>query len=175
MATPFIGQLGLYSFSFAPRGWAQCNGQLLPIAQNQALFSLLGTTYGGNGQSNFALPDLRGRVVVDNGQGPGLSQYYEGETGGSETVTLTPLQMASHNHTVQAQSNPSNLNAPAATRSFARATGGFPYQSNASANLVNTSAQSIGVMGASNPHNNMLPYERLLFCIAMQGVFPARS
>ena len=175
MSSPFVAEVRIFGFNFAPRGWATCDGQILPISQNTALFSLLGTTYGGNGQSNFALPDLKGSVVVDNGQGPGLSQYYEGVTGGSETVTLTPLQMASHNHTVQAQSNPSNLNAPAATRSFSRATGGFPYQSNASANLVNTSPQSIGVMGASNPHNNMMPYETLLFCIAMQGVFPARS
>src|ERR1041385_3867939 len=105
MATPFLGAICMFGFNFAPRGWAFCNGQILPIAQNTALFSLLGTTYGGNGQTTFALPDLRGRVPIHFGQGPGLSLYDLGQVGGSETVTLTPSTMPAHNHSLACSSD----------------------------------------------------------------------
>src|SRR6187399_3074015 len=113
MAEPFLGEIRLMSFGFAPKGWAFCNGQFLPINQNQALFSLLGTTYGGNGQTNFALPDLRGRIPVHSGQGPGLSNSSLGETGGTEAVTLTVAQLPRHSHAAQGASGAGNSSGPA--------------------------------------------------------------
>src|SRR5579862_4828879 len=114
MAEPFIGEIRLIAFTYAPRGWAECNGQLLPIQQNQALFSLLGTTYGGNGQTTFALPDLRGRVIVDPGQGNGLSDILEGAIGGLEAVTLQTSQMPAHNHNLVATASNATTNDPTA-------------------------------------------------------------
>lgn len=173
MADPFVAEIRIYPFNFAPRGWAFCNGQLLPISQNTALFSLLGTTYGGNGQSTFALPDLQGCAPMHPGQGPGLSLHDLGETGGSETVTLLESEIPAHAHTLQANSNTASLNAPGADRALARSSGGFAYQQSP-ASPVNLSPQTLTPAGGNLPHNNLMPYLTLNFCIALQGVFPPR-
>lgn len=172
MADPFIAEIRVFPFNFAPRGWAWCDGQLLPLSQNTALFSLLGTTYGGNGQSNFALPNLQGRSPMHPGQGPGLSLHDLGETGGSETVTLLAPQIPSHNHSVMAGSLNSQAISPAAN-----VTGrGNPtpiYTNVLTAKSMN--AGSILPIGGNQPHNNMMPYLTFYFNIAMQGVFPPRT
>src|SRR5688500_4786712 len=124
MADPFVAEIRIFPFNFAPKGWAWCDGQLLPLSQNTALFSLLGTTYGGNGKSNFALPDLQGRAPMHPGQGPGLSLHDLGETGGSETVTLLESEIPSHSHAMQANAFPANVQAASPARAFAQSTGG---------------------------------------------------
>ena len=169
MTDPFIGEIRLFPYNFAPRGWAFCNGQVLSIAQNTALFSLLGTTYGGNGQTTFALPDLRGRVPVSSGQGPGLSNYSLGQVGGTESVTLNTNQMPAHNHQV-------NVNAGGATTS--RANGNFPstggsYNSATDGSTFNPNA--VSNTGGNQPHENVQPYLTLNFCIALEGIFPSRN
>lgn len=168
MSNPFLGEIRIFGFNFAPRGWAFCSGQLLPIAQNTALFSLLGTTYGGNGQTNFALPDLRGRVPLSMGQGPGLSNYTEGEVAGSETVTLIATQMPTHSHIV-------NANNGAATTT--RPSNSYPAPSGFSATSDGTTENPgvIASAGGSQPHENRQPYLALNFCIAMEGIFPSRN
>lgn len=173
MADPFVAEIRIFPFNFAPKGWAFCDGQLLPISQNTALFSLLGTTYGGNGTSNFALPDMQGNAPMHPGQGPGLSLYDLGETGGSETVTLIENEMPSHNHSLMAAVPPALLNAPSTATGLARSAGGPAYQAS-NAGLVQMNVQAIAPTGSGLPHNNMMPYLTLSFCIAMQGVFPQR-
>jgi microcystin-dependent protein len=174
MADPFVAEIRIFGFNFPPKGWAFCAGQILPISQNTALFSLLGTTYGGNGKSTFALPDFQGRVGVQPGQGKGLSLYDLGETGGTESVTLLDSEMPAHVHGVFANINPSNLATPSPARSWARTAPGTSYITT-NANLTQMSPMAIGVAGGSLPHNNMMPYLTLNFCIALQGVFPPRS
>lgn len=170
MTTPFLGQISLYAFNFAPRGWATCDGQLLPIAQNQALFALLGTSYGGNGVQNFALPNLRGRVPVHWGQGPGLSNYVVGESVGSENVTLLSTQMPQHAHQVVASGNPPSQGGPA---NAVWATGSTsPYASSANAAMA---AGALTAAGGSQPHPNIAPSLVLNCCIALQGIFPSRN
>src|SRR6478672_10756894 len=127
MADPFVAEIRIFPFNFAPKGWAFCDGQLLPLSQNTALFSLLGTTYGGNGKSNFALPDLQGRAPMHPGQGPGLSLHDLGETGGSDTVSLLESEIPSHTHTLRGSTDDADLKAPTPTRSWARSQGGFAY------------------------------------------------
>lgn len=173
MADPFVAEIRIFPFNFAPRGWAFCAGQLMPISQNTALFSLLGTTYGGDGQSTFALPDLQGNAPMFWGQGPGLSLHDLGETGGSATVSLLESEMPAHAHALWAATDPADLNAPSPSRSLARSTSGFAYQSNA-AGLVALSGSALAPAGAAQPHNNMMPYLTLNFCIALQGVYPPR-
>ena len=173
MSDPFVAEIRIFPFNFPPTGWAFCDGQLLPISQNTALFSLLGTTYGGNGQSTFALPNLQGRSPMQPGQGLGLSQRDLGETSGSATVTLLQSEMPVHNHVLSANSNPADVSTPTATRSLARASGGFAYH-DTNANLVNLAPQALAVTGGGLPHNNLMPYLVLNFCIAMQGIFPPR-
>src|SRR5512136_2469483 len=129
MSSPFVAEIRIFGFNFAPKGWAFCDGQLLPLSQNTALFSLLGTTYGGDGKSNFALPNLQGNAPMHWGQGPGLSLHDLGETGGSETVSLLESEMPAHLHNVRAATDPADLNAPSPARSLARSTSGFAYQS----------------------------------------------
>ncbi len=173
MADPFVAEIRIFPFNFAPRGWAFCDGQLLPLSQNTALFSLLGTTYGGNGKSNFALPDLQGRTSMHPGQGPGLSLHDLGETGGSETVTLLESETPSHSHQL-------NFLNSTATSTIA---GGNQFanspQNNASVYTSQTNnLKTAGILGSSGgnmPHNNMQPYLTLNFCIALQGVFPPRT
>ena len=176
MADPFVAEIRIFPFNFAPTGWAQCNGQLLPISQNTALFSLLGTFYGGNGQSTFALPDLQGNAALHQGQGQGLSQRFIGEMSGSQTVTLITSEMPAHTHT------PTNAKTIGGQ---ADPTGNMWGASNAAkvaANFyapagptVNMNFAAFSLTGGSLPHNNLMPYLTLNFCIAMQGVFPARS
>lgn len=167
---PFVGQISLFGFNFAPRGWALCQGQLLPIAQNTALFSLLGTTYGGDGRTTFALPDLRGRMPIGFGQGPGLSQYVQGQVGGQEQVTLQAAQLPAHNHAVAASSattgkNPSNA-IPAVTPD------GASYGTTADMSMSPT---MVGGGGAGQPHENRQPYLALNWCIALDGIYPSRD
>ena len=174
MADPFVAEIRIFPFNFAPKGWAWCDGQLLPLSQNTALFSLLGTTYGGNGKNNFALPDLQGRAPMHPGQGPGLSLRDLGESDGSETVTLLESEIPSHSHILRAASDPGELPSPSG-RSLSRSAEGSVYQSNSSSNLTNMAAHSLVPAGGDLPHNNMQPYLTFYFCIALQGVFPARS
>jgi len=175
MADPFVGEVRVVGFNFPPTGWAQCNGQLLPISQNTALFSLLGTTYGGDGKSTFALPNIQGQVVLGPGQSKGASEYVEGQAGGSPTVTLLTSEIPSHTHGGQASIDDAQFQAPAADRAFATSNPGFAYQTNSTQNLVNMNPQTLGVVGGSLPHNNMQPYLVLNFIIALQGVFPPRG
>ena len=170
---PFLAEIRIFPFNFAPKGWAFCNGQLLPISQNTALFSLLGTTYGGDGKSTFALPDLQGRVPMHPGQGPGLSLHDLGETGGSETVTLLQSEIPSHSHTCRASSDPGELQGPSGSRTIARSANGFAYVTGPA--NVGMAAEVLPPAGGDQPHNNMQPYLTFNFCIAMQGIFPPRS
>ncbi len=174
MADPFVAEIRIFPFGFPPRGWAWCNGQLQAISQNTALFSLLGTTYGGDGKVTFALPNLQGRAPMHPGQGPGLSLHDLGETGGSETVTLLESEIPSHTHTLTADPNVAETPDPAAN-SLARASGVNVYQTNTNQNLVSMSDSLVAPAGGDQPHNNLQPYLTLYFCIALQGVFPPRT
>jgi microcystin-dependent protein len=174
MADPFVAEIRIFGFNFAPKGWATCDGQILPISQNTALFSLLGTTYGGNGQSTFALPNMQGNAPMHPGQGAGLSLHDLGEAAGSDFVTVLTSEMPAHNHFVQAFPNPGNVNTADPTLALARSKGGSAYKA-PPANTVNFDPNTLNVAGGSLPHNNMMPYLTLNFCIALQGVFPPRT
>ncbi|MGH8570257.1 MAG: phage tail protein [Gammaproteobacteria bacterium] len=174
MADPFVAEIRIFPFNFAPRGWAWCDGQLLPLSQNTALFSLLGTTYGGNGKSNFALPDLQGRAPMHPGQGPGLSLHDLGETRGSDTVTLLGSEIPAHTHAMRASSDDGDLKNPLPSRSLARSVGGFAYQSTTTG-LQAMAPEALPPAGGDQPHNNLQPYLTFYFCIALQGVFPPRT
>lgn len=175
MSNPFLAEIRIFTAGFAPKGWAQCDGQLMPISQNTALFSLLGTTYGGNGTSNFALPNLQGCAPMQAGQGPGLSLRDLGETAGEQTVTLLQTEMPAHSHSALAASGSNDgLAANNAWGAGSKSSGGTAYApGNAAQVPMNTSALSIA--GGDQPHNNMQPFLGLMFIIALQGVFPARS
>jgi microcystin-dependent protein len=177
MADPFVAEIRIFPFNFAPRGWAWCDGQLLPLSQNTALFSLLGTTYGGNGKSNFALPDLQGSAPMHPGQGPGLSLYDLGETGGSETVSLLESEMPAHTHflTGTASPPPANAGAPSPAVGLARSSGGTAYKQTPFGNLGPMNPSTIAPAGGDQPHNNLMPYLTFYFNIALQGVFPPRG
>jgi len=174
MADPFVAEIRIFPFNFAPQGWARCDGQLLPLSQNTALFSLLGTTYGGNGISNFALPDLQGRAPMHPGQGPGLSLHDLGETGGSETVTLLESEIPGHSH-LQGVGNAdfAESNAPDPGKLLASTNRGA-YNPAAPGN-ANMSDISLAPAGGDQPHNNMQPYLTFYFNIALQGVYPPRT
>ena len=171
---PFVAEIRIFPFNFAPKGWAFCDGQILPLSQNTALFSLLGTTYGGDGKSNFALPNMQGNAPMHPGQGPGLSLHDLGETGGSDTVSLLESEIPSHSHAVMAAVNPSTARLPAPNVSIARSAGVSAYQTNTT-QLVNMADNAIAPAGGDQPHNNMQPYLTLNFCIALQGVYPPRT
>lgn len=174
MSNPFLAEIRIFTAGFAPKGWAQCDGQLMPISQNTALFSLLGTTYGGNGTSNFALPNLQGCAPMQAGQGPGLSLRDLGETAGEQTVTLLQTEMPSHNHGVQALTGGGQADPTGNVWASGAKTGPSLYSAS-DANNVQMNPFSTSIAGGSQPHNNMPPFLGLMFIIALQGVFPARS
>ena len=174
MADPFVAEIRIFPFNFAPRGWAFCDGQLLPLSQNTALFSLLGTTYGGDGRSNFALPDVQGNAPMHPGQGPGLSLHDLGETSGAQTSTLLDSEMPAHSHGLLASGQPGEDPTPGPSEALARSVGANLYQTN-SANLVQLAPTALTLAGGDQPHNNMQPYLTLNFCIALQGVYPPRT
>jgi microcystin-dependent protein len=170
MADPFVAEVRIFPFNFAPKGWAWCDGQLLPLSQNTALFSLLGTMYGGNGKSNFALPDLQGSAVIHPGQGPGLSLYDQGQTGGSDSVTLLESEIPLHSHSLSASTEAGATNLP---NGAFTGTGSSIHAP--AANLQNMSPQCLAPSGGDAPHNNLMPYLTFYFNIALQGVFPPRG
>ncbi len=173
MADPFVAEIRIFPFNFAPKGWAWCDGQLLPISQNTALFSLLGTTYGGNGKSTFALPDLQGRAPMHPGQGPGLSLHDLGETGGSDTVTLLQSEIPAHAHPARANTiDLGDTNIPSPNAVLAQSSGGTLYQTTSNAQAA---PQALTPAGGDQPHNNLQPYLTFYFNIALQGVFPPRT
>ena len=174
MTDPFVAEIRIFAGNFAPRGWAFCNGQIMPINQNTALFSLLGTNYGGDGRNTFALPNLQGRAPMHPGQGPGLDWYNLGEMTGSETVTLLTSEMPAHNHAVNVNTRPGDLADPT-DHVLARSGGPNVYQTNASQNQTPMAGNTLAAVGGSQPHNNMQPYLSLNFIIALQGVYPPRS
>lgn len=175
MSNPFLAEIRIFTGNFAPKGWAQCDGQLMPISQNTALFSLLGTTYGGDGKSNFALPNMQGNAPMQQGQGPGLSLRDLGENGGEQTVTLLTTEMPTHKHSVfgglaNDAANPGGNTWGSGQKGF-----GNVYTPSVQANNLNMSPNALSISGGSQPHNNMMPFLGLMFIIALQGVFPARS
>jgi microcystin-dependent protein len=171
----FVAEIRIFPFNFAPKGWALCNGQLLPISQNTALFSLLGTTYGGDGRSTFALPDLQGRAPMHPGQGPGLSLYDLGQSGGSDTITLLPSEIPAHGHALKGNPQAGDTPAPAADAAIARPGTINAFQTATAANLAPMAPESLAAAGGGQPHNNLQPYLTVHFCIALQGIFPPRS
>jgi microcystin-dependent protein len=168
---PFVAEIRIFGFNFAPKGWAFCAGQLLPISQNTALFSLLGTTYGGDGKSTFQLPDMQGNAPMHPGQGPGLSLHDLGETGGSETVSLLESEIPAHSHNFMASQSDGNDTSP---QNELLATGIGVNAFAAPPPTVLMSQNMLTPAGGDQPHNNMMPYLTLNFCIALQGVFPQR-
>ncbi len=175
MSDPFVAEIRMFAGNFPPKGWATCDGQLLPISQNTALFSLLGTFYGGDGKSTFALPNLEGSAPLGQGQGSGLSQYFLGQSSGSETMTLLTTEMPIHNHFVTAYSDdPADVAVPGPLAALGLAQGLTPYRPQADPN-VTMNFNEVSIAGGSLPHNNMMPFLTVTFIIAMQGVFPPRS
>lgn len=173
MSDPFVAEIRMFPFNFPPKGWAFCNGQLMPLSQNTALFSLLGTTYGGDGKTNFGLPDLQACAPMHPGAGPGLSERFLGESSGTAAVTLLSSEMPSHIHMLQASTSLADSPSPAGGAN-ARVSGATPYLPPAGAPLVSMAASAIQPTGGNQPHNNMQPYLTLSFCIALQGVYPQR-
>lgn len=180
MSEPFIGEIKMFGGNFAPRGYALCDGQLLPIAQNTALFSLLGTTYGGDGRTTFGLPDLRGRAPMHPGSGPGLSFRRLGDKGGSENVSLTTAQLPSHNHTatgtIKAKNGQPDESNPGGgvPSTLSGGTEGYAETDNTSM-LAGGVDVTVNNNGGNQPHNNMQPFQCVNFIIALQGIFPSRS
>lgn len=170
MAEPFVAEIRIFPFNFAPKGWAWCNGQLMPLSQNTALFSLLGTTYGGDGKSTFALPNLQGSAPMHPGQGPGLSLHDLGESGGSETVTLQQSEIPAHTHSMKAVSDDNGVSDSPQNSLPARAK---IYNTGPGNQMM--ASQALSAAGGGLPHNNMMPYLTCYFNIALQGVFPPRS
>lgn len=168
MAEPFLSEIRMMTFNFPPKGWAFCNGQLLPINQNQGLFSLLGTTYGGNGQTNFALPNLQGRTPIHMGAGHTL-----GESAGSTSSTLTVSELPLHFHLPQAASTAATTATPGTTVALAQSVGSQIY--GPASNLTAMAPSTVSQVGGSQSHNNMQPYLTINFCIALQGIFPSQT
>jgi microcystin-dependent protein len=174
MSEPFIAEIRIFAGNFAPRGWAFCNGQLLPISQNTALFSLIGTTYGGDGRTTTALPNLQGRVPMHPGRGPGLTTRRLGERGGAETQTLSDAQVSPHGHAMVGYSNLEAAN-PTSTRGLGGASWYAPAVAAGDADVVDMDANVIGPVGGGQAHNNMQPLLALNYIIALLGLYPSRS
>src|SRR5260370_40534289 len=170
----FVAEIRIFPFNCAPKGWAFCDGQILPLSQNTALFSLLGTTYGGDGKSNFALPNMQGNAPMHPGQGPGLSLHDLGESSGSDTVTLLESEMPGHSHSVMTFVGQATSPNPAPNVGLARARG-FNAYSTTTTGLNQMSDNTVAPAGGDQPHNNLMPYLTLNFCIALQGVYPPRT
>lgn len=176
MAEAYIGEIRMFGGTFAPKGWALCNGQLLSVTQNSALFSILGTTYGGNGQTTFALPDLRGRLPMQPGQGPGLSPHSLGEQGGSETVTLLTTQMPAHNHSLHASGAQGDQFSPEGNVSAVQLDSSQqPVHMYSATFNTNMNPGAIGTAGGNQPHNNMQPFLCVNFIIALEGIYPSHG
>lgn len=175
MSSPFVAEIRIFPFNFAPKGWAMCAGQLLPISQNTALFSLLGTTYGGDGKSTFQLPNMQGNSPMQQGQGSGLSQRFLGEQGGVPNVTLLTTEIPVHTHTAQATTNNGGLPNPGGNTWSNALKGHGNLYAPATPNPTTMGTPALALAGSSLPHNNMMPYLTLNFCIALQGIFPPRG
>jgi microcystin-dependent protein len=175
MANPFVAEIRIFPFNFPPKGWAFCDGQILPLSQNTALFSLLGTTYGGDGKSNFALPNMQGNAPMHPGQGPGLSLHDLGESSGSDTVTLLESEIPSHSHAVMTFGNLGSHPTPGPTFSLAKSNSFQGYSDVTNSGLTQLSDSTVAPAGGDQPHNNLMPYLTLNFCIALQGVYPPRT
>ena len=175
MSEPFIAEVRIFAGNFAPRSWAFCNGQLLPISNNTALFSLIGTTYGGDGRTTTALPNLQGRAPMHPGRGPGLTPRRLGQAIGINDVTLTEEQIPTHSHSFRVDSGPSTVTPPSAASAVANSRGINAWQSNTTTNLVDMASESIGNSGGGQPHSNEQPFLSLNFIIALQGLYPSRS
>jgi microcystin-dependent protein len=173
MSDPFVAEIRVMPYNFAPRGWAMCDGQLMPISQNTALFALLGTTYGGNGKTTFALPDLRARFAMSAGSGPGLSPRELGQAVGQASVALSPGQMPTHTHALRAGVTPASTSPAGNVMAPTASGGGNVYR--APGTVAPMAASAIGVAGSGAAHENRQPYLGLTFCIALQGIFPPRS
>lgn len=174
MSEPFVAEIRIFAGNFAPRSWAFCDGQLLPITQNTALFSLIGTTYGGDGRTTTALPDLQGRVPMHPGRGPGLTSRRLGQRGGVETVALSESQMPNHNHALMGFTFPGNTGSPTSSRTFALSNGG-PLYANTLGGGGDFAEQALPSAGGGQAHNNMQPFIAVNFIIALQGLYPSRS
>ena len=172
MSDQFVAEIRIFPFNFPPTGWAFCDGQLMPISQNTALFALLGTTYGGDGKSTFALPDMQGNAPMQPGQGQGLSLRDLGEMSGVESITLLLSEIPIHTHALMASLDDGDLSVPAPARSLAKSGGGVIYNPGPGPNAM--ALQALSLAGGGLPHNNMQPYLTLNFCIALQGIFPQR-
>src|SRR5579863_4566170 len=168
---PFVAEIRIFPFNFAPKGWAFCDGQILPLSQNTALFSLLGTTYGGDGKSNFALPDMQGNAPMQPGQGPGLSLHDLGEAGGSDTVTLLESEIPAHNHSLMTFAGQATSQDTGPQFSVSRARGVDAFSTSTNLSITPMADQMIAPAGGDQPHNNLMPYLTLSFCIALQGVY----
>lgn len=177
MANPYLGEIRIFPFGFAPVGWAFCDGQILPISQNTALFSIIGTFYGGNGTSNFGLPNFQGAVPIDAGVGQGLSVRVIGETGGEEDITLLQNELPAHSHSFKAfvGRGANNVNSPSAGDSLTTSLGGDAYVTSNPVAGQALDPRTLTLAGGNQPHNNLMPYLTLNFCIATSGVFPARN
>ena len=174
MSDQFLGEIRLFAGDFAPVGWALCNGQLLAISQSSALFSLLGVAYGGNGTSNFGLPNLQAAIPIGQGNGPGLTPRVRGESGGEKTVTLITSEMPQHNHMIQGSTEDGKLKVPATTLFLGRSASGNLYQSTTTGALVQLDPRDLTNTGGGLAHQNMQPYLTLCYIIALQGIFPQR-
>jgi microcystin-dependent protein len=175
MSEPFIAEVRIFAGNFAPRNWAFCDGQLLPVAQNTALFSLIGSTYGGDGRTTTGLPDLQGRAPMHPGRGPGLTSRRLGQKLGTETVTLSELQIPSHSHTLRVHAGGSIPVGPSVTASLANSRTINAWQTNTTANLVTMAPETLSNTGGGQSHTNVQPYLTLNFIIALQGLYPSRS
>ncbi len=175
MSEPFIAEVRIFAGNFAPRGWAFCDGQILPVDQNTALFSIIGTIYGGDGRTTTGLPNLEGRAPMHPGRGPGLTSRKLGQKTGVETVTLTEAQVPQHNHTARGASILSNVTTPTTDSSFSRSVPGNAYQSDTTTNLVDMASATLSTVGEGQAHTNEQPYLTLSFIIALQGTYPSRS